>query len=350
MESRAADFAALLREKQPSTRRSFCRQHIEDLLRKYSENTVRQMLVEYRKACRGQFTERQIREWLTYGKRRSRAHRKAYEGSVAARHAQLEPIDATGFVACANALLLASPGPRGSLAANVVGLLAVTGRRTAEIYHGSFAPSKYPHHLLFRGQLKTRNAPGTMQRGYHIPVLADPLTVLAAWETVRMTIGKLPPKEATSRYSRWLNDISSKHFKLRPHLLRAAYAAICYRAFAPETMSDTYYYARILGHRSQTPGSETPDLATAMSYERFVVTNLPALDNTPPNETHDPKQTQWVRKSDNRTIWVETRPVPNEKSRKNVIYRFADNPSRSYTLPASRFHTLYTADTSCAAH
>ena len=59
-----------------------------------------------------------------------------------------------------------------------MGLMALTGRRQAEIFFSakfSLPQKKLPYHaVIFDGQLKTGNAPGTSFEPYPIPVLADP--------------------------------------------------------------------------------------------------------------------------------------------------------------------------------
>ena len=54
----------------------------------------------------------------------------------------------------------------------------LSGRRPAEIFFSasfSLPKKKLPYPaLVFDGQLKTRNAPGTSSEPYPIPVLADP--------------------------------------------------------------------------------------------------------------------------------------------------------------------------------
>ena len=70
-----------------------------------------------------------------------------------------------------------------------MGLMALTGRRPAEIFFSakfSLPEKKLPFPaLIFEGQLKTRNAPGTSFEPYPIPVLTAPKRVLAAFERLR---------------------------------------------------------------------------------------------------------------------------------------------------------------------
>jgi Telomere resolvase len=74
-----------------------------------------------------------------------------------------------------------------SLAINM-GLMALSGRRPAEIFFSaSFSlPKKklsYPA-LLFDGQLKTRQTPGTSFEPYPIPVLADSRKLIQALDSL----------------------------------------------------------------------------------------------------------------------------------------------------------------------
>jgi hypothetical protein len=66
----------------------------------------------------------------------------------------------------------------GILTPRLLGLMALTGRRPAEIFFSakfSLPPKKLPYPaLIFDGQLKTRQAPGTSFEPYLIPVLGDP--------------------------------------------------------------------------------------------------------------------------------------------------------------------------------
>ena len=70
-----------------------------------------------------------------------------------------------------------------------MGLMALTGHRPAEIFFSakfSLPRKKLPYHaVIFDGQLKTRNAPGTSFEPYPIPVLADPKKIIRALDGLR---------------------------------------------------------------------------------------------------------------------------------------------------------------------
>jgi hypothetical protein len=70
-----------------------------------------------------------------------------------------------------------------------MGLMALSGRRPAEIFFSatfSLPPKKLPYPaILFDGQLKTRQAPGTSFEPYLIPVLGDPKKIIQALDILR---------------------------------------------------------------------------------------------------------------------------------------------------------------------
>jgi hypothetical protein len=96
----------------------------------------------------------------------------------------LIPLDADAFIATATDLLKSERYTTLGMA-----LMALTGRRPAEIFFSakfSLPEKKQPFPaLIFEGQLKTRQAPGTSFAPYPIPVLAAPKRVLAAFERLR---------------------------------------------------------------------------------------------------------------------------------------------------------------------
>jgi hypothetical protein len=82
-----------------------------------------------------------------------------------------------------------------------MGLMALTGRRQAEIFFSakfSLPRKKLPYHaVIFDGQLKTRNAPGTSFEPYPIPVLADPKKIIRALDGLR-SLKSFPSADAVN--------------------------------------------------------------------------------------------------------------------------------------------------------
>lgn len=275
MDLRAKKIMDKLASTPAAERRKTARTIVRNLLRENSDNYAKNILVRVRKEARKVYTEKQVSEWFTLGKRITRKQRKAYEIEVANRHSSIKELDALDYVTRALGLLTTPPGPRGGITPLLAGLLMVSGRRIGEIiYSGKFKSSVKPFHVEFRGQLKTRNAPGT-RKVLTIPILLPPDLFLKVAPVAKDPRNK-SVDQATQRIASSLNTTIKRDVgrEWHPHLFRSAYAAICYKLFAPDNMTDTAYFSRILGHSSITPNSETPDLATAQSYERFRVTNI----------------------------------------------------------------------------
>ena len=91
----------------------------------------------------------------------------------------LIPLDPQAFIQKALSLLASDRYLEKGMA-----LMALTGRRPAEIFFSAkFSLPKiklsFPA-LIFEGQLKTRQAPGTSFEPYPIPVLAEPKLIIRA--------------------------------------------------------------------------------------------------------------------------------------------------------------------------
>lgn len=181
--------------------------------------------------------------------------------------------------------LLASDAPLDLVA----GLLLVTGRRPYEVCcTGRFAPAALPGGkpgarsrwtVLFSGQAKTKNRPGTRHdTAYEIPLLAEARTVIAAldglrtspegqeWagisnEAFRATTLRLALTEAVVRaYA----DLWPKGDRLEPRALRPLYAEIAHRRFGPANATKNSFFAAALGHTLN-------DLHTSLSYMDYYL-------------------------------------------------------------------------------
>ena len=186
-------------------------------------------------------------------------------------------------------LLLHHPEPR----YRVLGLLATTGRRSIEIikqgrleraWHtrsdGSGIRVRRRWEVAFSGQAKTRGAVGTLNDlTYVIPVLAEAKDILEAFdETKRSSEGQrwadMNPKQLNGTVNKQLNralqgrsDIVRRWpeaIDLSVSALRPFYAEVAFRMHAPETMTKSAFFARILGHA-------TDDYQSSLSYMRFAL-------------------------------------------------------------------------------
>jgi Telomere resolvase len=160
-----------------------------------------------------------------------------------------------------------------------MGLMALTGRRPAEIFFSakfSLPPKKLPFPaLIFDGQLKTRHAPGTSFEPYPIPVLADPKKIIQALDRLRdlktfksadavnTTTGPQLPKYISHAFG-------SLDKPWKPGYLRSAYGAICCHKFKPRNQTDDIFLAQILGHKLLGPNAS---LSVGQSYKDFYIRN-----------------------------------------------------------------------------
>jgi len=127
--------------------------------------------------------------------------------------------------------------------------------------------------LIFDGQLKTRQAPGTSFAPYPIPVLAAPKRVLAAFERLRSIRTYPDAQRAHIGTKDALNNevkiaFGQGNLSWKPGHLRSAYAAICCHKFKPQNMTPDIVMAEILGHKL-LPGAAA--LSVGQSYKDFYI-------------------------------------------------------------------------------
>ena len=127
--------------------------------------------------------------------------------------------------------------------------------------------------VIFDGQLKTRQAPGTSFEPYPIPVLADPKKIIRALaqlrdlksfssaDAVNTTTGPQLPKYVSSAFG-------SLERAWKPGCLRSAYGAVCCHRFKPENITDDIFLAQILGHKLLGPNAS---LSVGQSYKDFYI-------------------------------------------------------------------------------
>jgi hypothetical protein len=126
----------------------------------------------------GQLRPRKMRSgqrfsYLALDPEETRALNTTYHKRIHRDQSNLIPLDPEAFIQQALELLASDRYLQKGM-----GLMALTGRRPAEIFFSatfSLPPKKLPYPaLIFDGQLKTRQAPGTSFEPYLIPVLGDP--------------------------------------------------------------------------------------------------------------------------------------------------------------------------------
>ena len=174
------------------------------------------------------------------------------------------------------------------------GLLCVTGRRPYEVFcTGDMAPATIPGgarraasrwSVMFDGQAKTKNRPGTRQAAYEIPVLAEARLVLAAFEELRASpegqewagldnreFSRLTTGSGADERIALAETVEGvfgglwpEENRLTPRSLRALYAEVAYKHFGTPAVSKNSYFAAVLGHTMK-------DLETSLSYMDYYL-------------------------------------------------------------------------------
>ena len=160
----------------------------------------------------------------------------------------------------------------GSYLARILGLCAVTGRRTVEIACTARFEKTGPNEVSFSGQAKARDRNDVGP--YRIPTLVHADRVLECLATIRADKPDLVenPEIFHSRCAKDLHvraRVFSEVFNAghaKPKDLRPTYAEIAWLLFDERRTGKPLYFSRILGHGSK-------DIVTALSYDDFVVTD-----------------------------------------------------------------------------
>jgi hypothetical protein len=202
----------------------------------------------------------------------TRALNAAYHQRIHEDQSNLIPLDPQAFIEKALDLLASD-----RYLEKGMGLMALTGRRSAEIFFSakfSLPLKKLPFPaVIFEGQLKTRQAPGTSFEPYPIPVLADPKRIIRAFEQLRALKSFTSPDAVNTTTGPQLPKYISHAFgsldkPWKPGYLRSAYGAICCHRFKPRNMTDDIFLAQILGHKLLGPNAS---LSVGQSYKDFYI-------------------------------------------------------------------------------
>lgn len=160
----------------------------------------------------------------------------------------------------------------GSYLSRILGLCAVTGRRTVEIACTARFEKVGSNEVRFYGQAKTRDRNDVGP--YVIPTLVSADRVLECLATIRADKPDLVenPEIFHSRCAKELH-VKARAFsecfnvgQAKPKDLRPTYAEIAWLLFDERRTGKPLYFSRILGHGSK-------DLYTALSYDDFVITD-----------------------------------------------------------------------------
>ena len=156
----------------------------------------------------------------------------------------------------------------------VVCILLSSGRRATEVIaRGKFEPSHLKHHVIFSGQLKTKEE---KRDAYDIPVVGmTPENLIEIVEKIR-TLKDYQDKSnefIASRTNAYINKAIANIFDKDRHVtsetLRCIYAYIAYRLYGNPQISETLYGSKILGHKEGNLNT------FAVNYNRVFVKGVP---------------------------------------------------------------------------
>jgi hypothetical protein len=263
--------------------RRICQAELRRLKARLSPATVKLYLSKYRDAIRQSdpnhlvLRPRKMRSgqrfsYLALPPEETRALNAAYHQRIHQDQSNLIPLDREAFIQKALDLLASD-----RYLEKGMGLMALTGRRPAEIFFSakfSLPKKKLPFPaVIFDGQLKTRQAPGTSFEPYPIPVLAEPKLIIHALEQLRALKTFTSPDAVNTTTGPQLPKYISHAFgsldkPWKPGYLRSAYGAICCHLFKPKNQTDDIFLAQILGHKLLGPNAS---LSVGQSYKDFYV-------------------------------------------------------------------------------
>jgi integrase len=248
-EQRAADLAAKLKGLRSEKRKTLINKEITEMRKKYTLHTLKTYFAEYRKAFP------KCKHLFTLSEQEAQSLKSEYENEIQNRTEQgdfieLDKAEVKRLLAAALGLLDSVKPLECAL-----GLLLLTGRRTAEILHSA---KLYPkgEMMLFEGLLKQKDSEPA--EALTIPILAASKPVLGALAFVRNKIKVDSPAEANNRYAKQISLLCAKHFgaNYTPHDLRKIYAALAHSRFGNGQSFRTYASA-ILGHKGTGLTTET---------------------------------------------------------------------------------------------
>ena len=191
----------------------------------------------------------------------------ATRSQVYSDHTNLRPIDSDELILKACELLKSE-----SYLNIALGLMLLTGRRSTEVLKTAELSLASDDRVVFAGQLKTKGSDNAQTLPYEIPTLTDSQTVIDALAKLRQLrdFSNLTNDAIHSRANKSLSEAVKRYFAdLIPNVklkdLRSAYATICHDLYCPNQISQTAYFAMVLGHSKE-------DLTTAQSYQDFYIT------------------------------------------------------------------------------
>lgn len=243
-----------------------CEKELEYLRSELALTSVRRAVTRYRNAIAEISKTHPALKYLKLTRQEQATVKAATKSQVYSDHTNLRPIDADDLIIKATELLDST-----SYLNIALGLMLLTGRRATEILKTASMTVATDDSVIFAGQLKTKGSDNAQTQPYEIPVLTNSQRIVDVLSQLRQfkDFSSLSNDQVHSRCNKSLNEYVKKHFgKLIPEVklkdLRSAYATICHDLYCPDQISQTAYFAQILGHSKE-------DLTTAQSYQDFYL-------------------------------------------------------------------------------
>ena len=274
--------ASKLKRRRVKKLHRICQAEVRRLKASYTPATVKFYLSKYRDSIRAVQPDhlvlrpRKMRSgqrfsYLALEPEETRALNEAYHQRIHRDQSNLIALDPEAFIQKALTLLASD-----RYLEKGMGLMALTGRRPAEIFFSakfSLPKKKLPFPaVIFDGQLKTRQAPGTSFEPYPIPVLADPKKIIralaqlrnlksfASADAVNTTTSPSSPSTFLPPSALWTNPGNQA-------TCAAPTPPSCHR-FKPQNQTDDIFLAQILGHKLLGPNAS---LSVGQSYKDFYI-------------------------------------------------------------------------------
>lgn len=243
-----------------------CESELEYLRSQLVLVSVKRAVTRYRNAIKELSETHFALQYFKLTRKEQASIKAATKSQVYSDHTNLRPIDSDDLILRGIELLDST-----SYLNIALGLMLLTGRRSTEVLKTAELTLVTDDSVLFTGQLKTKGSSNAQIDPYKIPLLTKSQIVVDALSKLRQLkdFSSLTNDQVHSRCNKSLNEYVKKHFcKLIPDVklkdLRSGYATICHEFFCPDHISQTAYFAQILGHSRE-------DLTTAQSYQDFYI-------------------------------------------------------------------------------
>lgn len=266
---RIEEFIGVLKQaRSEETIAGLCKDELRYLDGELALLSKRKSITNYRNAIRAIDPDHIALKYFKFGYQEYRSYRAGYRKQVAQDQRNLRPLDGETMILKAEELLDSD-----SYMTLALGLMLLSGRRSTEILKTANFEKVDENHLLFSGQLKTKGSDNAQTSPYVIPILCDADTFLSAFVQLRLLkdFSDVPNDKVSTNTTKNMGVICRKYFSsilpdVKPKDLRAAYATIAESIYKPSNMSQSAFFAQVLGHSAD-------DVQTAQSYVDFYLTD-----------------------------------------------------------------------------